>query len=322
MSRAVAKARWTAPLGRGIVLGMMPRRRFLSRCGAIAAWALCGAAYFSAGLFVRSGDLHDEPAAGELRLTALAVGAGSCNIVELPDGRTMVIDAGSSTLADPVGRCIEPFLRRRGITRIDTLILSHANYDHFSAAADLLPRYRARQTCLAPQFLADSAGNAAAARLLRTLDAHGPPPRLLVAGDRLQLGPVTRLDVLWPHQDADVTANESSLVLRLSHAGRSILFTGDIESTAQGHLLEDGVDLRADVLIAPHHGSFEPTTAAFLRAVDPRAVISSNGRSLSRRQRDFDDIVAVPHFRTHPSGAITVTISGAGALSVTPFHGR
>ncbi len=280
------------------------------------------AAFFSAGFFVRSGDVRRLDPPGALRVMVLAVGAGSCNLIELPDGRVIVIDAGSSTMTDPVGRCIEPVLRSRGVRRIEALILSHANYDHFSAAFDLLPLYRVRHVYLAPQFVADAADNPAAGRLVDMLQTRGPPPQFLVAGQSIALGPQTRLEVLWPHEEVLAAANESSLVLRLVHAGRSVLFTGDIESAAQQHLLDDAVDLRADVMISPHHGSHEPTTPAFLRAVGPRTVISSNGRSLSQRQRDFDSLVTVSHLRTHTAGAVTIVIGPDGRLDVTPFHPR
>lgn len=291
----------------------------IRRYGIIALWALGSSVFLSTAIFIRSNDLRSTQTAGEVRVTILAIGAGSCGVIELPDRRVILVDAGSSSMTDPAGRCIEPFLRSRGIRSIDMLILSHANYDHFGAAFDLLDNYNIKHVCLAPQFVADSHNNPSAKRLLRLLDTTGPPPRFLVAGDRIDLSPVTRIDILWPHPHADLPANESSLVLRLTHAGRSILFTGDIESTAQKHLINDHADLQADVLIAPHHGSFEPTTAAFIKAVNPAQIVSSNARQLTQKQRDFDEIVAVPHFRTHQSGQITLTLAPAGPVTLTPF---
>lgn len=259
------------------------------------------------------------PVASGLRLTVLAVGAGSCAVLELPDRRTMLFDAGSVTLTDPVDQCIGPFLRHRGINRIDALFLSHANYDHYSAAAELVERYDVRDVYVSPQFIDHSAGNPTAERLLRELTAAGRSPLLLSRGDRLSLGADTSIEVLWPAPDSTFRPNDASLVLRLACGGRSILLPGDIEAAAQQQLLSTGTDLRADVLVAPHHGSFEPTTGRFLRAVGASSIISSNDRSLSLRQKDFEQMVNVPLYRTHRNGAITIEIDESG-LAVTPFR--
>ncbi|MEL7237943.1 MAG: ComEC/Rec2 family competence protein, partial [Planctomycetota bacterium] len=74
----------------------------------------------------------------ELRVTVLAVGAGQCVVLESPGGDVTLIDAGSMSLGDPLGKAIEPFLRHRGHVDVDRLVLSHANFDHDSAAADVV----------------------------------------------------------------------------------------------------------------------------------------------------------------------------------------
>jgi beta-lactamase superfamily II metal-dependent hydrolase len=74
------------------------------------------------------------------------------------------------------------------------------------------------------------------------------------------------------------------------------------------------------VLIAPHHGSAEVTTAAFLAAVDPSLIISSNDRTLTMKQRHFERISGNRAlYRTHNCGAITLAIAPDGALRVEPF---
>jgi beta-lactamase superfamily II metal-dependent hydrolase len=74
------------------------------------------------------------------------------------------------------------------------------------------------------------------------------------------------------------------------------------------------------VLIAPHHGSSETSTAAFLAAADPLYIVSSNDRTLTQKQRLFDKLVAKrPLFRTNQCGAVTITIARDGGLTVKPF---
>jgi beta-lactamase superfamily II metal-dependent hydrolase len=91
----------------------------------------------------------------------------------------------------------------------------------------------------------------------------------------------TRLEVLWPPGErkdlADPDhANDSSLVLRITCDGRSVLLPGDATKLAQGELLGQGVDLRADVLVMPHHGGWNPSLPAFFQAVSPKVAIVSN----------------------------------------------
>jgi competence protein ComEC len=105
----------------------------------------------------------------------------------------------------------------------------------------------------------------------------------------------------------------------LTHAGTRILFTGDIEDDAMIQLLKTPDVLRADVLIAPHHGSSESQTAAFVEAVGAKQIIASNDRTLTGKQRRFDQLVAgTPLYRTHTSGAVTIDVSADGTYTITP----
>src|SRR5690606_24734070 len=114
---------------------------------------------------------------------------------------------------------------------------------------------------------------------------------------------------------------DSSLVLRLGHAGRAVLFTGDLQAPGMQAVLREHSTLASDILIAPHHGSFEINTPAFVETVDPLAIISSNDRTLSQKQRHFEQAIGGrPLYRTHRDGAVQIRISSEGNLSITPFR--
>ncbi|CAA9401754.1 MAG: hypothetical protein AVDCRST_MAG64-1743 [uncultured Phycisphaerae bacterium] len=263
-----------------------------------------------------------RPAAEALRVTLLAVGGGQCAVIEPPSGRVVLLDAGSNSLSDMVAKCLGPYLRYRGCTDVDSVVISHANYDHFSAAADVTAAYAAREVLTGAHFARHAQGNPPAEGLLRALDALQRPPRVLEPGQRLPLGRDTAIEVLWPPPDAapDLSANDVSLVLRLTHAGRTILFTGDIQDDAMRALLAEPGRLKADVLVAPHHGSSESLTARFVEAVDPSAVVSSNDRTLSRKQVDFESMTGGrPLLRTHKAGAVTIEVGADGRVTVRPF---
>jgi competence protein ComEC len=259
-------------------------------------------------------------AGDELRMTLLAVGGGQCAVIEPPSGRVVLVDAGSASLSDLLRKCLAPFLRHRGRTEIDTLIISHANYDHFSAAAEVVAAYDVREVLTGSRFRSHSIDNPPAESLLRSLDSLDRPPRELAPGDRIPLGRDTFIDVLWPPAAARLSANDSSLVFRLTHAGRSILFTGDVQTDGLTGLMKDSPSIQADVLIAPHHGSSEDQTPAFVKAVAPAFILSSNDRSLTGKQRNFERMIGLAQlYRTNRCGAVTVHIDRAGTLSVEPF---
>ena len=263
---------------------------------------------------------------GETRVTILAVGAGSCGVVELADGRVVLIDAGSSSLPDALRDCLGPYLRHRGKRSVDAIYLSHPNYDHYSATIDAVEAYGVGRVYVTPFFAPHSEGNRSATRLLRELGRRNKGPAVLAAGDGVDLGGGARLEVLWPPANRAIDeklSNEAGMVLRLVCGGRSVLFPADIQQVAEGELVKEPGKIKADVLVAPHHGSSEVTTAAFVRAVGPRFIVSSNDRKLSGKQREFEKLVGrTPVFRTGESGAVTVRVSAVGEVRVETFRGK
>ncbi|HEX2972153.1 MAG TPA: DNA internalization-related competence protein ComEC/Rec2 [Tepidisphaeraceae bacterium] len=257
---------------------------------------------------------------GEFRLVLLSVGAGQCIILHLPSGKTLMIDAGSSSSADLSQRCIKPYLKTLGLARIDWLVITHANLDHFSAASEVVHNFKVQQVFLSPYFQEHAVANAPAQAFLTTLNALQRLPTILSQGQRWQLDPDTMCDILWPPASRDLKANESSLVMRITCRKRSILITGDIQEQAERELLNSPDRIRSDVLVAPHHGSSTPTTGQFLAGADPGIILCSNGRSLTQKQREFDRLTTSrARYRTHAYGALSVGISPTGELSLKTF---
>ena len=262
-----------------------------------------------------------SPADGDTRVTLLAIGAGQIGIIELADGRTLLIDDGSNSLTDPLRKCLDPYLRSRGCRHIETIVLSHPDYDHISAAADTADEYHPDRVMLSPVFRAQAKASIPAAIMLRRFDESRVPVETVSRGGTIPLEPDTDLRILWPPSDhAAMTTNNAGVVLRSNRTGASILFPADIQAATERELIDHPEHLHADVLIAPHHGSAESTTAEFIDAVGPRFVLSSNDRRLSKKQREFDRLMGDrPLFRTSKFGAITVRISKKGVVSVETF---
>ena len=255
-----------------------------------------------------------------LRVTLLSVGAGQCAVIEPPGGQPILFDAGSSSISDVARKVIAPFLRSDGRRQIDRIFLSHGDYDHMCAAAELVTAYGVHEVFMSPHFRRNAEGNQPDEVLLDMLDRLDMPPHIIAAGDRVDLGGGAMVDVLWPLTDCNENSNNAGLVLRLSYGGRTILFPADIQDPAFAGVIKHADALPADVLVAPHHGSFERLTPAFVHAVHPSYIVSSNAWRLTNKQKRFDDSVRdYPEYRTNQCGAITITIDQQGKLTLETF---
>src|SRR5262249_11341860 len=205
---------------------------YLGLCGALALRALrvrwrwfvaAGAAWLCVGLAGGSA----RPTPDEFRCTFLAVGHGGCTVLETPDGRTLLYDAGALAGSEVTRLKIAPFLWHRGIRRIDEVLLSHADLDHFNGLPALLERFPVVQGTCTPTFR-DKA-TPGVRRTLAALEQHGIPMRTVRAGDRLSAGDVA-MEVLHPPANGpEGNENARSLVLLVRHAGHVLLLTGDLE---------------------------------------------------------------------------------------------
>jgi competence protein ComEC len=216
---------WVLYLGLLAVLLLEPLRR---RWG----WALlAGLAWLCVGLLA---GLPQRPS-DELRCTFLAVGHGGCTVLETPDGRVLLYDAGALGGPDVTRRHVAPFLWTRGVRRVDEVFLSHADLDHFNGLRELLDRFSVGQVTLTPTFAEKPT---AGVRLtLDEMDRRRIPRRVVHAGDWLTAGDV-QLEVLHPPAEGpEGNENARSLVLLVRHAGHAMLLTGDLEGPGLARVL-------------------------------------------------------------------------------------
>jgi competence protein ComEC len=257
---------------------------------------------------------------GELRVTLLSLGAGQCAVVEPPGAYPVLIDAGSMTVTDVARKLVEPFLHAEGQPQVNEIFLSHGDFDHISAAGEITEDLSVRQVFTSYHFRRNAVGNIPDQLLLEELGKLGRSPREIAIGDHFDIGGGAEVSVLWPPKFGDLNSNNAGLVLRLAYAGRSILFPADIQDPAFTGVLRNPAALKSDVLVAPHHGSSEELTPAFLAAVKPQVILSSNFWRLTSKQKRFETMIGrTPLYRTPECGAITVTIRKDGTIAVTTF---
>lgn len=241
-------------------------------------WKTATAAIAVLALVVWTPILRADDGTNNLRVTFLDVGQGDATLVEFPSGAVMLIDAGQRTDTFDAGeRTIVPFLRARGITRIDALVLTHPDNDHIGGATAVLHRLDVARVVRAwrwaPEPDALRTDSAARAEGLQMEDVR--------AGARIDLDPSVRVRVLGPSPlDAGAEAsNTSSIVLRFEYGTTSMLLTGDADDAAERFLIDRwGELLKADVLKVGHHGSASSTSDEFLAHTQPATAVISCGR--------------------------------------------
>jgi competence protein ComEC len=255
---------------------------------------------------------------GELRCTVLAVGHGSCAVLQMPDGRVLLYDAGSMMGPEVTTRQIAPFLWSEGISRIDEVLLSHADLDHFNGLPALLDRFRVGQVTMTPTFLAKQ--EPGVTRLQEVLERWRIPLRTVHRGQQLRTGDVT-LDVLHPAEEFLAgTENARSLVLLVRYRDGSILLTGDLEEPGLSQVMQTPAP-PIDVLLAPHHGSPASNTEPFARWAKARLVISSEGNE-RRRQVDPYGNHGGELWRTPQVGAVTIRVRASTIEAVSHVRNK
>jgi competence protein ComEC len=254
--------------------------------------------------------------ADELRVTFLAVGHGGCTVIEAPDGRTLLYDAGAIAGPEVTQRQIAPFLWHRGIRRLDEVFLSHADLDHFNGIPDLLRRFSVGRITLTPTF-ADKA-SPAVMHTLEKIGSYGVLTRTVYAGQRLAAGPVL-MEVLHPPPEGPAgNENARSLVLRIVYGRHSLLLTGDLEGPGLSRVLQLSRQ-PVDVLMAPHHGSRTANVPELARWAAPSVVVSCQGPPPGWQPKPQPyDAVSARFLGTWPHGAVTVR-SHTGGLVVETF---
>lgn len=230
-----------------------------------------------------------------LRLTVLDVGQGLAALVETRR-HALLYDAGPAFRGRDAGESVVlPVLRRAAVRRLDAVVVSHDDADHAGGAASVLAAHP-RALLLAPARPAAAGATAAFAPC--------------VAG-RTWTWDGVRFELLSPPgAGAWSSDNDGSCVLRVSAGEASVLLPGDIEAPREQFMALRGLARRADLVVAPHHGSRSSSSAALVEATRPRYVVVSAGW---RNRWGFPAPAVVARWRD--AGACVLGTAAGGALS-------
>lgn len=263
-----ATVRWPGGMAGGLYLGAaLALAAVLARVAKIRRMAVCAILVAGVVALPVRAIAPGWPPRGWV-LVVCDVGQGDALVLNAGPGAAVVVDAG------PEPTAVDGCLRRLRITRIPLLLITHLHADHIGGLAGVERGRAVGAIALSPLREPTPAWRA----VQRSAQAKRIPIVTTTAGERRTLAGL-RLRVLAPAAPLRGTrsdANNSSLILRVEVAGRTMLLAGDVEIAAQQALLASGTDLRVDVLKVAHHGSSyqEPR---FLKAARPAVALVSVG---------------------------------------------
>ncbi len=255
-------------------------------------------------------------------ITVLDIGQGDAIVIELPYRKAVyMIDAGgtlssdfSQASKDTFEQVIDPFFKSKGISKINAIMLSHADHDHIGSVSFILEEYQVDQIITSPFFEKDT--------LADFIDTNRSFHHVTVKeGETLNLEH-QQFQVYYPSRDQS-DKNENSLVVSSKFGSQKWLFTGDVGKSGENEIIQQFPNLDVDILKVAHHGSNSSTSESFLKAIKPELAVISVGQN-NRYNHPHQEVLqhlnnkGVRVLRTDQSGAIIYKFSDESG-TISPY---
>lgn len=296
------------------------RRRVESGASRWRRWAAPAMLVVLFGWLMRShGPAWIDPSRQQSRLIMLAVGNGSCYIVE-SGGQAVMFDAGSGNYLGIGDSTIIPAVRRLGILEVPTLILSHGDVDHFAAAIEVMAELHTRRLLITTDMINQTQTDPLGPIALVVHEAERLGVQLIIAdaGYEAQYGD-SRWRWLHPARVATYdTSNEASMVIRVDVGAHRLLLCGDLQGQGMEDLMAecDVNTLHASIMELPHHGGWSGLSASFVRRVDPQIVLQSTAGGRLMGDRWSEELAGRQRYVTAERGATIVDLAADGSQRV------
>ncbi len=253
-----------------------------------------------------------------LSVTCLDVGHGQAILARLPGTMNILFDAGSLYGSDIGTRIVLPFLDHEGISRLHAVVVSHSDIDHINGLPEVANRRRVDRVYFDPASFTQSQDTETIQVLMTHLASRRIPAEPVP--EAIGAGPA-QVRILWPTREAladpQYDDNDKSLVCLIEYAGKRVLLCSDIEGLAQRRVMTLYPTLRADVVVAPHHGSTRTLDSRFLEWLAPSVLLCS----CSERDCEQGRVIRVSPtgelFTTAQDGALSVCIEPTGVIQTT-----
>lgn len=249
---------------------------------------------------------------------------GDAHLLEFPDGHRVLIDVSYRRHARDF---LVPYLRSRGIDRIDTIIITHGHLNHYEGLLTTIDAMKsigqvifnvpAREACEREKWVGGCLYDHIVETRAKVVDRK-VSVEIVEAGEIVYKRGNTALEILYSFDGMNsplgiTDINDATLILRLDHGNQSILFAADINRRLGSHLVDHGERLQATLMSAPHHGVESAAPNEFLELVRPKTVLVSASRppwtsSRGERMRKYFDDHGVDTYISGVHGHVTVRL--------------
>ena len=256
-----------------------------------------------------------------LVLTFLDVGHGQAILAKLPGRTNILFDAGSMYNSNIGRKVVTPFLNYSGISRIDSVVISHDDRDHINGIPEIIQNCEVGSMYAHNAFLSKINQRGTAKSLNDFVSKKGL--RIQNLGENLNSNSNAKIRILWPTeeicQDMALSDNDKSVVALIQFEDIKILLCSDIEQFSQKGLLQLYPDLKAEIVVVPHHGSAITSGDDFLKKLDANILICSCGRRYYEKYQTAELENSGKSFYTARDGAITVRIGKNGVIKTGTY---
>ncbi|MGN0470236.1 MAG: ComEC/Rec2 family competence protein [Acutalibacteraceae bacterium] len=279
---------------------------------AVMAFSLCGCAevqrFLNEDLSGSENSMtvsNTENSSRNLISHYIDVGQGDSEFIELPDGTTMLIDAGTADY----GETVVDYIKNLGYSKIDYLVGTHPHADHIGGMQKVVQSFD-----IGSVYMPKASTNTKTyENLLTEIKNKGLKIKSAKAGVSIISEDNLKVDILAPNSSEYDELNNYSAVVKITYKNNKFLYMGDAEKLSEDEIK---ADVSADVIKIGHHGSTSSSSKNFVKKVKPQYAVICVGKDNSyghpkdtiiKRWKD----IGAKILRTDEDGSITITSDGS-----------
>lgn len=244
---------------------------------------------------------------GILKVHYIDIGQADCILIQSPNNKVMLIDAGNNSDKE----IITSYIKSQGISKIDVVLGTHPHEDHIGSMDSVISTFNIGSIYLPKKSTTTKTFES----LLNAINNKGLKVTTAFAGVNIPLDDAVKTELFAPNNSNYEDLNNYSAVVKLTYNNTSFLFEGDAEELSENEMISKGYDVKAEVLKVGHHGSNSSTSSKFLKQVSPQYAIISVGKNNDYNHPSLETLKKLSSsnikvYRTDEVGTIIVSSDG------------